>query len=345
MHLRFRDASSKVADYSHGSRSFQPDFTYPFFGEAEQIFGYKGLKIQLVFARDSLLQWLTVSWDGAIALDADGKEIKAPLLEYLAPDLVVGTENEALWTTQAANEADDFAPLGDCVATYITGDTRDGDEGRHEIWRCSCADETFKKRVSRMQIFSMFFIEGASLIDITDDRFDVWVTYRLHGDGKYEFVGYCTCYRYNFYDTDTRRLDVQRYRISQFLVLPTAQRQGHGGKLYDAIIDYCSGCENIKEVTVEDPSPRFMRLRNKQDIRRLKSTGIDLITVRRTSDDDPVSSGPEGTGRRAFARLAKGDLALELHLERLQRELKISPVQLRRLVKRARRKAMRDASS
>jgi len=44
------------------SLSFHPEFTYPLFGEAETIYGYKGLRIKLDFAGWDMRGYLKVSW-------------------------------------------------------------------------------------------------------------------------------------------------------------------------------------------------------------------------------------------------------------------------------------------
>ena len=43
--------------------SFHPHFTYPIFGDDEQIFGYKGLIIRLRFAAHDLRPHLHISYD------------------------------------------------------------------------------------------------------------------------------------------------------------------------------------------------------------------------------------------------------------------------------------------
>jgi histone acetyltransferase 1 len=59
--------------------TFHPRFTYPIFGEEEQIFGYQDLSVHLRFAAHDLFPNLQVTWDqkfkpvGDIsALDIDG---------------------------------------------------------------------------------------------------------------------------------------------------------------------------------------------------------------------------------------------------------------------------------
>lgn len=327
------------------ARTTHPDFTYPFYGEAEQIYGYKDLAIDLSFAADSLLPLLQVKHTDTLGDDAH--ELEPELVAHLSADL---HRDDAVWLVAATEESRAFAPHGECMRRY--GCVRD-DQGREteaqddapedddefEIWRESLANEAFRRRVDRMQIMSMFYIEGASLIDTEDDRFDVWTVYRRSRDGRRSFVGYCTCYRYNYYEPALHRMDVERYRISQFLVLPLYQRQGHGAQLYNAIVDYCDASDTVQEVTVEDPSPGFMRLRNRCDVLRLKERAVDLVNVKGMNgvNGHGATTNGEVRRKRQFATLAAGDDDVEAGLEHLQRKLKMAPIQLRRLVRRARR--------
>ena len=45
----------------HGD-SFSPDFTYPIFGEAETIYGYKNLTIDVQFSETDLRQYLNIEF-------------------------------------------------------------------------------------------------------------------------------------------------------------------------------------------------------------------------------------------------------------------------------------------
>jgi hypothetical protein len=65
--------------------TFHPDYTYPIFGDAETIYGYKGLSITLSFAGWDMKGYLNVSWRQKInpALGIDAEDVKETLKEYL----------------------------------------------------------------------------------------------------------------------------------------------------------------------------------------------------------------------------------------------------------------------
>lgn len=65
--------------------SFHPQFTYPIFGDEEQIFGYKGLIIRLRFAAHNLRPHAHVSYDDKFTAveDAEPVDISKALEEFL----------------------------------------------------------------------------------------------------------------------------------------------------------------------------------------------------------------------------------------------------------------------
>ena len=65
--------------------TFHPDYTYPIFGEAETIYGYKDLSINLSFAGWDMKGYFKVSWRQRInpALGIEAEDIKETLKEYL----------------------------------------------------------------------------------------------------------------------------------------------------------------------------------------------------------------------------------------------------------------------
>ena len=70
---------------------FHPEFTYPLFGDAETIYGYKGLKINLDFAGWDMRGHLKVSWqqklDAAQGVQVD--DVLEIMKEYVPEGQVV----------------------------------------------------------------------------------------------------------------------------------------------------------------------------------------------------------------------------------------------------------------
>lgn len=91
-------------------------------------------------------------------------------------------------------------------------------------------------------------------------------------EDDYCLRGYCTVYKY--YKWDKLIHDGIRARISQFVILPPFQHQGHGSQLYNAIVSTFLKNPKILDFTVEDASEAFDSLRDHCDYKRLLSMGI-----------------------------------------------------------------------
>ncbi len=59
----------------------------------------------------------------------------------------------------------------------------------------------------------------------------------------------------------------RRFRVSQFLILPPFQRSGHGVRLFETMCQWArSAYAPLRDVTVEDPSPSFVAMRDHCDL-------------------------------------------------------------------------------
>ncbi|AOA64063.1 Hat1p-Hat2p histone acetyltransferase complex subunit [Komagataella phaffii CBS 7435] len=242
--------------------SFHPDFTYPIFGDAEQIFGYKDLVIHLVFDSMSLYPFLNVRYSEK---RDDADEVESKLLELLPEETVV--KDEALW--QDKIDGENFEIPGEILSTYTHKDEN------YHVYKLSinkCAESLQLHR--RMQIFVLFFIEAGSYIDAKDDMWEIYVVYK---EDK-TFIGFATGYSYwkypghEIFDSDAKYL--WRKKISQFVILPPYQGQSHGSQLYKTIFEQWFKDDQVAEITVEDPSEAFDDLRDRCDLERLYQRGL-----------------------------------------------------------------------
>ncbi|RWS18177.1 histone acetyltransferase type B catalytic subunit-like protein, partial [Leptotrombidium deliense] len=168
-----------------------------------------------------------------------------------------------------------FTPFGDLLTVFTMDDKqqlKDGGDANvkrvFEIYKSESNDKAFQNYHENMQTFLLWFIDAASYIDIEDDRWDFFLLYeKVVSNGipngqsgtsviGYHFVGYMTVYRYYAYPENTRP------RISQVLVLPPFQKKGLGVRLLEAVYSYYKTKKSVIDVTVEDPSDNFTRLRD-----------------------------------------------------------------------------------
>jgi histone acetyltransferase 1 len=175
--------------------------------------------------------------------------------------------------TQELEKEASFSPFGEKKVQHVV--TKEGITRTFEVYRTE-ADKNpgFLDYHSNIETWLLWFIDGASYIDVDDGKWEFFTLYEkttLDGSsvtngagvngypGRYHFVGYCTVYRYYAYP------DKCRPRISQFLILPPFQRQGLGSRLLNCIYDHYKPRNEVTDITVEDPSDTFVRLRDYVD--------------------------------------------------------------------------------
>jgi histone acetyltransferase 1 len=159
-------------------------------------------------------------------------------------------------------KAKTFEPAGEMIEEFKTDDGRS-----FQIHLCESSTANFQKYHARMESFIFWYIDASSRID-HDERWRFFVVYEKfensEGETRFASVGYASVYCYFHYP------DKVRPRISQFLILPPFQRKGIGSKLLQKIYQYYQSQENVCDITVEDASEDFQRLRNTIDARMLK---------------------------------------------------------------------------
>ncbi|WFD27533.1 histone acetyltransferase [Malassezia nana] len=246
-------------------RVFHPEFTYPIFGDAETIFGYQDLRIQLSLASGSLRPSLDVQYKAKnTKTTAKVVDVAETLHEFLPADNLVEPSE---WPTVAATERAAFQPPGTRVAHYTRQDKkRKGVEREFFVYHATFDTPGFRAWHQRAQFFALLFIEGASYIDDTDTRWEFYTLFeRVHdGEETWHFVGYTSLYRFWCWPGQTR------LRLSQFVILPPYQQQRHGSALYNAVYEAALQDTSICELTIEDPSERFDHLRDACDLKRLE---------------------------------------------------------------------------
>lgn len=253
----------KISLVSENAVQFSPSFTYPIYGDAEQIFGYKNLVIHLVFDSVTFKPFVNVKFSEKLKEDAE--DVEGRLLSFLpANDVIV--KDEEKWVDTFQEEQRQFSLPADKykVSEY----QKDGVE--FVVYKESVTNEFSKKLHRRIQIFVLLFIEAASYIDETDSN---WEIFWLFNKATKQCVGFVTTYKYWRYlgakEFDASETLKYRAKISQFLIFPPYQRKGHGSMLYNIIVDSWLKDNSVLEITVEDPNESFDDLRDSNDLKRL----------------------------------------------------------------------------
>ncbi|KAI8906052.1 histone acetyltransferase type B catalytic subunit [Gorgonomyces haynaldii] len=253
---------------SQGSVEFQPEYTYQVFDD-EQILGYKDLKIKLCYSSGSLVCFLGLNYSQTAPFMKPLDPVKQ-LQKYL-PQV---TFNLQEFKSQVQKDEFSFKPMGELV--HSTGD--------YEIYRCTFETPRFKEYHRRMQVFLLWFIEGASFIEETDDNWQILLLFkkvRIGQKQRFDIVGYTTYYPFYHYP------DKWRMRISQFMILPPYQRQGCGKLLYNYVVSVFLNDDTVYDMTVEDPNDAFQDMRDRQDLQQLlQGNCLSGVDVKRFSRKD-----------------------------------------------------------
>lgn len=158
-------------------------------------------------------------------------------------------------------KAKTFEPAGEKIEEFIAN-------GRtFQIYLCESSTANFQKYHARLESFIFWYIDASSRID-HDERWRFFVVFEKFEtkdyEARYASVGYASVYQYFHYP------DKVRPRVSQFLILPPFQRMGIGSRLLQKIYSHFQALESVCDITVEDASEEFQRLRNTIDSRMLK---------------------------------------------------------------------------
>lgn len=172
-------------DFEDPSLSFRPLMAHQIFGDTENIFGYKGLRVRLLYTAGAMHIYLGIEFDQKVSDETS--DIK--------PDDVVATIADALPNGCYFVNLDEFyktlektvmfRPFGEKLAefrrtpepaTTLTNGYGDVSLERHfEFYYCNFKEAAFFNYFSRLQTFVLWFIDAASYIDTDDPQWSYFV--------------------------------------------------------------------------------------------------------------------------------------------------------------------------
>ncbi|KAI0496530.1 hypothetical protein KFK09_022849 [Dendrobium nobile] len=142
----------------------------------------------------------------------------------------------------------------------------DGSFIEHQVVRMELCSLPVGLLYSRLVPLTFLLIDGSSPIDVTDSKWDIYFAVKKiqsqTGDYDLRLLGFATVYRFYHHPESTR------LRLSQILVLPPYQGEGHGRRLLEAV-NSVAIAENVHDLTVEEPSEYLQYLRSCFDTLRL----------------------------------------------------------------------------
>jgi histone acetyltransferase 1 len=236
--------------------------SHQIYGETENIFGYKDLQINVFYSSGPLDIYYNVKFSKKVdELSMQGlKADNVDVITDLFPDGYYTNLEEFLNVLE--KKAKTFEPVGEKMLEFKTQDQR-----TFEIYLCDYSTPNFQKYHARLESFIFWYIDASSKIE-PDERWRFFVVYEKYenndGEVRYASVGYSSIYHYFFYP------DKIRPRVAQFIVLPPFQKKGIGRHLLEVIYKHYQAKPEVCDITVEDPSPDFQKLRDTLDLQLLK---------------------------------------------------------------------------
>lgn len=149
-----------------------------------------------------------------------------------------------------------FRPMGELLHSYKQNNAE------YEMYKADVTTPRLRGYHEKLQTFLLWFIDASSYIDTDDERWHFFILFEKRkqaGETFFSLVGYMTVYRYYAYP------DKIRPRISQMLILPPFKRQGHGAQMLQTVDKFYIKDPQVLDITVEDPSYDFLRLRDYVD--------------------------------------------------------------------------------
>lgn len=158
--------------------------------------------------------------------------------------------------------------MGKKVSEFETKD------GRHfETYLCTQDTPNFLSYHAKIESFVFWFVDAASKID-HDAFWRFFCVFERFQNSKNEIrwasVGYCSVYQYYAHP------DKIRLRISQTIVLPPFQKLGVGTYLIESIYKHFR-TPNVADITVEDPSEDFTRIRSTIEVNFYFSHKVSVL--------------------------------------------------------------------
>ncbi|KAK1313155.1 putative histone acetyltransferase type B catalytic subunit [Acorus calamus] len=245
-----------------------------FFDEEGKIYGFKDLKIKIWLSSISFLAYADITFESTSDGGKGITDLKPKLQNIFGESLLDNREEFLQSFTTERDYVGSVVSSGEVICSETLNTHNDkpntSDSGSYtiEVIRMELRSMPIALLYSRLMPLAFLFIDGSSPIDISDPRWEIYLVIKkmidFSGETNICALGFATVYRFYRYP------ESWRLRISQILVLPAYQGQGHGRRLLESI-NTVSISKNIYDVTAEEPSDYLKHVRDCVDTMRLLS--------------------------------------------------------------------------
>ena len=253
----------------YAQRSFRPNMIHQVFGNDGIIYGYRNLNIDIYFLANSAKCFVDLHYTEVTSDDMPHHSQPDDILQKLTPWLPEDYYLDKKKFMVALDKEKHFKQYGQLLHTVQLYNEREKTSYKYYFNICSTEEPGFAKFHSRFQCMIVWYIDGASQIDVEDPNWMFIYVYESRKYGKYcdttglYPVGFATIYKFFHFP------DKVRARISQFFILPSCQGLGIGTHLLKTTYEIIGGLANVIDITVEDPCPAFTRMRDFLDCQLL----------------------------------------------------------------------------
>ncbi|KAI4484376.1 hypothetical protein M0802_013103 [Mischocyttarus mexicanus] len=230
-----------VGDLEDNKTSFKPYMSHQVFGDSETIFGYQDLKVKLYYSAGSLETYLGMTYSekvNKLTYDVEADEVLPKVASYLAPKIHSNLDT----FVESLKKDKTFRPFGELIYSFSINDK--STTRQFEVYKADMSYKGFREYHERLQTFVLWFEKYKT----------------PSGHTQYGTIGFSTVYQYYAYPNQIRP------RIAQVLILPLFQNMGLCTHLLRGIYCEYTGKSNVKDITVEDPSNAFQRIRDYVDV-------------------------------------------------------------------------------
>lgn len=271
------------------AEGFGPIMSHQLYGD-EQIVGYKDPKVR-VYLSPLFSPFIVASYESKGPI-TEPEDLMKPMEEAFSYSRETTLQNFAS-IMQEEGMPGTLTDLGDLVLTKKIGQEEDSEILEIYTSNLSSASANVKKIHERMEPLLLFFIDAASAIDATDPSWELLLCLIRSKDGSIRIVGMSTIYVFYVYP------DKKRFRLSQAFVLPPEQGKGIGSAIVDAVFDLAEKNKNVVDITLEDPTDDFRRIRDRRDLKAIIS--MDWVTSEALNKLEQLGGQREATPESPLA--------------------------------------------
>lgn len=245
---------------------FHPLFAEKVFGDLEDIFGYRNLEIDILFAPGPIEFGVVTKLE---AFEDDTPDIEPKAIEENLTELFKLVGYSKIPGKQHLREV--LSKEGGDLSQLLTKSF--AKSGESEIFSLLDEKTTEADRLSdrkslvlRSQLFSPLFIEEGLVIDLKHSRWHILFFFE-----RGQFAGFATLFAFQ------TSLEIYKLRISQVVILPPFQGKGLCSLLLDQVYSHYLQDAKCAVISVESPTLYFQNQRFRSLLRRCQSEEFDPI--------------------------------------------------------------------